>query len=165
VHVIGKIALGAIIAGSFGVWGYAYSGYADRVTPDTLDDSTFAVAAEQICTTSMATFEALPNAEVATDNVDRASQIVARDQVLTSMLDQLDAEITGTPRDIEIISEWLVDWRTFVAEREDYAKRFSLDDTEMFYVSAVGGERLEKRITRFANTNEMYHCVTPTDVG
>ena len=36
------------------------------------------------------TFDALPNAETAVDNVDRAGQIVDRNAVLTTMLDDLD---------------------------------------------------------------------------
>ncbi len=167
-HLITKAAIGALVAGSFGVWGYAYSGLADRPLPDLLDEPAFAVAAESVCSDAKVRFDALPNAETAVDNVDRAAQIVDRNAVLTSMLDDLtalsDAE-AGTERDVEMRTEWLLDWRTYVAERADYAERFALDETEVLYVSANGGERLERRITRFANTNEMYSCITPTDVG
>lgn len=160
-----KAIVGIPVAASFAVWAYAYSGLADRPTPDELDDSAFAVTAEPVCAESMDALEQLPNAEVANDNVERAGQIRARNTVLLDMVDQLRSEVTGTDRDIEMLTEWLDDWTTYIDDRADYADRFELDGNEVFYVSAVGGERLERRITRFANTNRTYSCVTPTDVG
>ncbi len=164
-NTFGKFVVGLLVLGSFGIWGYAYSGQADRVTPDTLDDPLFAQRAEAVCAETMVRFDALPNAEDAADNRERADQIRARDAVLYDMIARLERFVGGSDRDVEMSTEWLGDWTTYVDEREDYANRFELDESEVLYVSAEGGERLERRITRFANTNRMPSCATPLDVG
>ncbi len=165
VHTFTKVAMSVTLVASFGVWGYAFSGLADRVAPDTFDNPDYASALDSVCEDSMATFDSLPNAEAAEDNVERAQQISDRNAVLTTMIDQLEAVPSTTDRDANLAGEWIVDWRTYVSERQDYADRFSNDATAIAYFSAVGGERIEKRITRLARTNLMFSCETPTDVG
>jgi hypothetical protein len=165
---IAKLGLflgGVAVLGSFGVWGYAYSGQADRRTPDLLDEPAFALAAGPICDATQEEFESMPRALDAADNIERAGQIRAPNELFTVMINDLEAASTGTPRDHQIIGDWLEDWRTYVGHRADYADRFELDETERFYVSSVGGERLEKRIPRFADTNEIYSCGPPNDIG
>ena len=99
---LGKTAVGILVLGSFGIWGYAYSGLADRDAPDTLDDPRFAAQAEAVCAETMVRFEALPNAEDARDNRDRADQIRRRNAVLYEMIGRLDRFVDGTDRDIEM---------------------------------------------------------------
>lgn len=150
---------------SFAVWGYAYSGSADRRTPDLLESSEFAEFAGPRCTAAVEELETLPRAIDATDSSERALQIRLTNEVYLQMIQDLETGAVGTTKDVGIELEWLADWRTFVGHREDFADRFELDDEARFYVSSVGGERLEKRITRFANTNEIYDCIAPTDIG
>lgn len=168
-HAISKskmaMVIGLIGLISFGVWGYAYSGYAGRRTPDLLESADFAAFAGPRCTATVAELALLPQPLEAVDNVERAAQIRVTNAVYTNMLDDLAAGATGSDSDVGLINEWITDWRTYVDHRADYADRFELDGTERFYVSSVGRERLEKRIPRFANTNEIYDCITPTDIG
>ncbi|MEZ5379739.1 MAG: hypothetical protein R2733_24815 [Acidimicrobiales bacterium] len=164
-HSFTKVAMSVTVVASFGLWGYALSGKAARVAPDTFDDPAFAASLESVCSEAMTTFDALPNAEVAEDNVERAVQITDRNAVLIAMIDDLEAVPATTDRDAGLAGEWLADWRTYVSERQDYADRFAEDATAVAYFSAVGGERIEKRITRLADTNLMFSCETPTDVG
>ena len=162
---LGILLGGIAVLGSFSVWGYAYSGQADRPTPDLLDEPAFAIAAGPICDAAMIEFESMPRALEASDNVERAAQIRDSNVLFTTMIADLEAVSTGTARDVQIIGDWLGDWRTYVGHRADYADRFELDETERFYVSRVGVERLEKRIPRFADTNEIYSCGPPNDIG
>lgn len=155
----------ATLLGSFGVWGYAYSGRAGRTAPDTLDERAFAEEAEPICAAAFEVFDELPNAEVATSPQDRAVQVRNRNVVLLNMVSDLESTTQGSDRDQAMITEWLDDWRLFISDREDYANRIAEDENAQFYLSDGGGERLERRITRFANTNNMHSCVTPFDVG
>lgn len=164
-HPLTKAALTVTLIASFGVWGYAYSGQADRTFPDTLDDAGYAAEIESVCDSEMQRFDALPNAEVADDNVERAEQITDRNQVLIEMIDNIAMVEATTERDGRLTAEWMSDWRTYVAERQDYADRFAQDPTAVAYFSAVGGERIEKRISRLATTNLMFSCETPSDVG
>ncbi len=160
-----RLIVAAMVIASFGVWVYAYSGQADRPDPDLLNLDTFVDEAGPICDAAMAEFEALPSALDARDNVERAAQIRASNVVLSQMIDDLEDATGGTPRDVTIIGKWLTDWRAFVDHRADYADRFELDESERFYISAVGVERLDKRITRVANTNFIPSCATPNDIG
>ncbi len=165
VHSFTKVVLTVTLVASFGVWGYALSGFADRTAPDTFDSPELSASFEAICRDQMAVFDALPNAEEAVDNVDRAAQISARNDVLRAMIDDLAAVPTSSDRDATMSQGWIDDWRTYVGERQDYADRFAEDPSAVSYFSAVGGERIEKRITRLARTNLMFSCETPTDVG
>ncbi len=160
-----QVILGVIALATFGVWGYVYSGKADRESPDILDDPSFAMAGEQICAEAMAAFDQLPNALDAATATERARDIHASNELLSSMIDDLEAEVTGTARDVDISTKWLDDWRTYIANRDDFATRLETDERAVFYVSGFEGERLDKRIPRFANENKMFSCVTPGDIG
>ncbi len=154
------------ILGSFIIWIYAFSGAARRDAPDLLDDPAFATEAEPICAAAQLDLDALPNALAAVDGPDRAEQIRTSSARLELMLDDLDQLVGGSDRDVEISGGWLSDWRVLVADRYTYADSIAADPNAQFYVTDVGvSERLDKRITRVANTNKMPSCAAPTDVG
>lgn len=163
---IGRALAVAVVASSFLVWIYAYSGAAERDAPDLLADETFGQRAELICAAATSDIQAMPNALEATDGADRGRQIVATTARYEQMLDELDALVGGDARDVEIASGWLADWRVMVQDRYRYAEAITADDQAQFYVSDVGvAERLDRRLTRLANTNSMPSCAAPTDLG
>lgn len=167
----GRIALGILVAGSFGVWAYGLSGFAARTAPDTLGNQTYLAVAEPACVAANDTVAEMPDALDAEDHVDRAEQIVNNTAVYAELVDELEAllddpRVDLNDRDTGITLEWLADWRLFLADRLDFADRLADDPQAVFYVAASsGGERLERRITRFADTNEIFSCGTPSDVG
>lgn len=167
----GRIALGLLVAGSFAIWGYGFSGLAARTAPDTLANDSFLLVADPACAAANATVEGMPNALDAEDNVDRAQQVINNTAVYSNLVDELetlldDPRVELNDRDTGITLEWLADWRQFLADRLDYADRLADDPQAVFYVAASsGGERLERRITRFAVTNDLESCITPSDVG
>lgn len=151
---------------SFGVWGYAYSGAADRPPPDLLSDRTFADRAEEICAAALVDIDALPNALDADDGAERADQVRVATARFEAMVADLQAMVGGNDRDLEIETGWLVDWRLLVEDRYRYADAIETDPDAQFYLTDTGiGERLDRRITRMADTNEMYSCAAPEDVG
>lgn len=165
---IGRGLVAIVVIGSFGVWGYRYSGYADRPPPDLLEDPSFGTYAEGVCSQAMLEVDAVPNALVATDEVDRAGQIRQATDFLSVMVTSLEAApaTERTPRDEEIISGWLHDWRTYVNDRYAYADALEQDPMARFLLSADDlTERPDRRITRLADTNGMPSCGTPGDVG
>ncbi|MGI9613008.1 MAG: hypothetical protein ACR2QO_08875 [Acidimicrobiales bacterium] len=165
-RVVGKVLAGLVIAASFAVWGYAYSGLADRDTPDLLDEQAFATSAETICAATVAELDELPGALDAVDGRDRAQQLRTSTARYEEMLTGLDREVAGTDRDVEITRAWLADWRVLIGDRYRYADEIEVDENAQFLVTDTGvGERLERRVTRFANTNSMPSCIAPTDVG
>ena len=165
-RLAGKTLAGLVIVASFAVWGYAYSGLADRDAPDLLDETAFATSAETICAATTAQLEELPGALDAVDGRDRAQQLRTSTALYEAMLSDLDGEVAGTDRDVEITRAWLADWRVLIGDRYRYANEIEVDENAQFLVTDTGvGERLERRVTRFANTNSMFSCIAPADVG
>lgn len=166
---LGRVVVGTIVglsvAASFGIWGYAYSGKADRTLPDLFDEPTFAAAAGPICDDARAEFETLPGALDAVDHIDRANQIRTGDAILVEMVDELETVAAGSPRDLDIIGEWLADWRTYIGHREDFANRFEEDPTARFYLSPNGSQPVDEVISLLATTNEIHNCATIDDIG
>lgn len=164
-QILFRLVAGLVIAASFAVWIYAYSGLAKRDTPDLLANRELAETAEGICSTALADVDAMPNALDAIDGEERATQIRQATARFELMLNDLDALTTTDERDERIFRGWLSDWRVILADRLAYADRIAADPDATFYISDIGvAERLDKRLTRFANTNLMVSCGAPTDV-
>lgn len=164
--MVGRILAGVAIASTFAIWIYAFSGAAERDAPDLLENVSFAIDAEQICASALADVDEMPNALDAIDGPDRGNQIRATTARFEVMLDELDLRVGGSERDIQIASGWLSDWRVLIEDRYRYADAISVDDRAQFLVTDVGvSERLDRRLTRLANTNEMPSCAAPGDVG
>lgn len=166
----GKVLLAVLVGLSFLVWVYAYSGRADRVPLDTLDDPSYSVAAEAICVESKDALADVPGAHQAETHRERADQIRQADAILSDMLSQLrslaDApEVKVSERDRGIIDLWLDRWDTILADREDFADRIDEDPKAVFYISAEAGRRAEASIDYVADVNRMPSCGAPTDVG
>lgn len=160
-----KVLAGVVIVGSFLPWAWRFSPFADRTPDGILDDPTFATIAEPICAAAMTELEALPNALDAATTAERGEQVDMANDILVGMVDRLEGEITGSDRDVENLGEWIADWRTYLENRVDYAERIAVDENAVLYVAANGSERLDRRIPRFAESNEMRSCVTPDDIA
>lgn len=160
-----RVLVGLIVAASFGVWVYVYSGQADRPPPDLLVDTDLALTAEAICAAAVSDVDAMPSASVAVDGVERAEQVrnsTARFETMVADLQRLRVDDAD---DRVIMSGWLGDWRTLLDDRFRYAEAVADDPDTIFLLTKVAeGERLDRRLTRVANTNRMPSCATPTDV-
>lgn len=164
--LLAKALVGVVVVGSFGIWVYAFSGAARRDAPDLLGYREFPLTAESVCAAALADIDAMPGALEAVDGPDRGRQIRATTARFETMLDELDPIVGGTERDLEISRGWLADWRVLIQDRYRYADAISDDVNSQFLVTNTGvGERLDRRITRLANTNAMTSCAAPGDVG
>ncbi len=153
------------LVGSFGVWVYAFSGRADRDPPDLLNDASWSTAAEEICADALSDVDDIPSAQQAGDAGERSQQVLAATGRFETMVDQLADLPAATPRDEQITTDWLADFRVLMGDRRRYADAVADDPAAVFTITDTGvGERLDRRITRFAVTNSMPSCVTPTDV-
>ncbi len=153
------------MAASFGVWVYAFSGAADRDSPDLLDDLTWAEEADVLCAEALTDVEDMPSAVDADSPAERASQIDAANNRYRAMLTDMKQLDPGTARDAEMVGEWQSDWELFLSDRDRYAEAILIDPAAPFTVTNTGGgERLYRRISRFANTNFMFACIAPEDV-
>lgn len=158
-----KYLAGAILLGSFGLWVYAY-GFVERSTPDEWDEASLGAQAEDICATAIADVASMPTALEAADSKARAEQIRASTARLSAMVDELASLAPATENDARMHTGWISDWQTFIADRYKYADAISEDPDAQLLLTAIGPERLDRRLTRFADTNKMYSCVAPTDV-
>lgn len=162
----GRVLLGLVVLASFGVWGYAYSGAADRPPPDLLDDPAIAAAAEPRCAAAREQLSQLEPAYQAADNLDRAATIDDANAILATMVADLRQLEPAGERDQQIFGDWLGDWETYLGDRADYAHRLREDPTARFYQTDVAqNEMLDRRLTRMAETNAMPSCGNPGDVG
>lgn len=161
-----RVLAGLVILSSFGVWVYAFSGLARRDAPDLLADLNLVAEAEAICAAAVADIDAMPGALDAVDGPDRAIQVRGSTARYQTMVDELNTlEPTNEPDDI-IYSGWLSDWQVLVGDRLRYADEIEVDPNAQFRVSDVGvAERLDRRVARMANTNLMFSCAAPNDLG
>ncbi len=177
-----RVIIGVLVLASFGVWFYAYSGRADRPPPDELDSTTLYIEAfdedlqfseinglpaygkraEVVCE---AATDSIPNARFADDQTERAAQIRGSNLTFEEMIADLRSLPVATARDDELRNLWLDDWQILLSDRERYAANVEEDPGAIFTLTVVEGERLERRITRFARTNLMLPCAAPTDIG
>lgn len=151
---------------SFGVWAYAYSGFADRPPPDLLEDIDLAVRAEAVCAAAVADVEAMPGAQDAVDELDRSRQVLASTDRFEAMVADLEGLDVVAADDRVIMTGWLGDWRTLLDDRRRYAAAVADNPEATFFLTNVApGERLDRRLTRVADVNRMSSCGAPTDVG
>src|SRR3546814_9114495 len=90
--------------------------------PDELDDPTFAIAAQDRCREALDAVGQLPRAADTPTAAERADVIDEANGIFATMLDDLTA-ITPTGEDGELVTAWLTDWHTVLAERESFATR------------------------------------------
>ena len=166
VTLLWRILVGLVVAASFGIWAYAYSGRADRPAPDLLADVDLAAQAESLCAAADADVAAMPSAQDAVDGADRADQVLRATDPYQAMVDELAGlEVTGA-EDRVIMEGWLGDWRVLLDDRRTYAAAVTEEPAAVFLLTKVAErERLDRRLTRVAMTNAMPSCSAPTDVG
>jgi hypothetical protein len=81
------------------------------------------------------------------------------------MLDKLSADRADDAGDRELVGKWLVDWRRYVGNRRDYARRLRTDPHARLFVDEKFNDSIETVISTFAQVNDMDSCATPTDVS
>lgn len=161
-----RLVAGLAIAASFAVWVYAYSGQAERPPPDLLIDTELGGQAEALCSAALADVEAMPSAGEAIDGRDRADQVHRSTDRFEALVADLGRLRVDHAEDRVIMEGWLGDWRVLLENRRTYARAVADDpDTVFLLTNVADGERLDRRLTRVANTNRMPSCATPTDVG
>ncbi|HEV7759577.1 MAG TPA: hypothetical protein VGO78_11330 [Acidimicrobiales bacterium] len=165
-----RILILVVVAGLLAMWGYVlYLAFGPGRQPpiDRIDDHTFAIAAESRCAEAVDHVGELPLANEAHDPAERAAVLDEANATFAAMLDDLDGMTTLVPAGHwrENTTEWLADWRIFLADREDFADRLRTDPDARMLVSEKEGERrhITEWIDEFALANHMASCASPTD--
>ncbi len=165
-----RLFLLVVVVALVSMWGYVlYLAFGPGRQPpiDRLDDPAFAVAAEDRCAEALDEVEELPVASESTTAAERAAVLTQADATFAVMLDDLDGMVDLAPAGDQRrrATEWLADWRTYLADREAYADALRADPDARLLVSEKAGEgrQITGWIDEFANANRMPSCVTPTD--
>ena len=151
---------------TFGVWIYALFFYDPGRMIDELPDPAFPNAAEEICHQARVKIEALPVASQTTDPADRADVVDEANDALRTMTGELAAIIPeGQGKVTSGIEEWVKDWNTFIADRQEYADSLREDPETRFAESLKANRQVSRAIDAFAQVNRMESCTVPGDVG
>ncbi|MGI9577569.1 MAG: hypothetical protein ACR2OH_05190 [Microthrixaceae bacterium] len=152
--------------GSFSMWIYILFIYDPGLLIDELPDKAFPTQAEAICAEAVAQVDALPGAETAADNLERAQVVAEANGYLTEMVAALrPIAPTEDPVSAEAVNEWLDDWETHLEDRNEYAERLVTDETARFTESTRAEKQISRAIDSYAQVNSMVSCETPGDVG
>lgn len=103
--------------------------------------------------------EAITSAEARADVLDRANVLVA------AMVDDIEADAPTEGDAGTSMRGWIQDWRTYVVNREDYARRLRVDPESRLLLDERFGDSIDRTIEIFADVNDIPDCATPGDVG
>ena len=167
--------LAAVIA-LVGSWVYVLFIYDPGLMIDELPDRTFPEAAEQVCAAAIAEYAELPLANESDSADERADTLATSNEIFSRMVDDLrplaqDAADVYTAEDEQRyatgIADWVDDWGTYLADREEYVENLRVDDDARFLETAKGSDTkgITRAINSFAQVNKMTSCVTPGDVS
>ncbi len=159
------IAVAVIVVGSFGLWGYALSGLAERTPPDTLTAPSFATAAEPRCAAARAAIDELPLAMTARSAVERAGTLDEATDIVAALVTELRTIPVDGAVDQALVEAWLGVWDRYVADRRRYADALRSDASARFTLTARNGKNYTRTMDAMADVNNMPSCRTPGDVG
>ena len=149
-------------------WIWIFSGAPARPNPDRLDDRAYVARAQARCEQLLDDLAELPGPGEFGTADNRADVLLQANALVTDMVDDLEADAPKTGDDAVRTKGWIADWRTYLAERADYAARLREDpDAKLLItVNADLQDPVDKTIQIFADdVNEMPACATPGDVG
>jgi hypothetical protein len=162
----GRIVVTVLVAAMVAMWGYVMYlsfGPGRQAPPDRLGDPAFAEAAQARCDEALDEVATLPRAVDVATSAERAEVVDAANRSFGAMLDDLEA-LTPAGEDGELVAEWLVDWRTYLGDREAYVEALRDDPEARLLISPKGNRQITEAIDGFAADNAMIACATPIDV-
>jgi len=159
------IGLSALVLAMAVMWVYVLF-FAKADSPDQLAGSAWPTSAQAACQGFSDQITALPAARTAKTPQQRAAMIDQGNQLVAAQVAALTALPPPTvARDATLVTKYLADWSTYLANRRTYADDLRAGKDEPFSVAAVGsGGPITERMDAFSNLNSMPACVVPLDV-
>ena len=149
--------IGAVAFVSFWFWALFLI---DKTAINKIDDRAWAERAEVICEPVKAELRRLELQ--ATPELDRRADLVVQStDMLSGMLDDLEAVEPADAKGQEIVPAWIADYRTLLQDRYNYAERLRAGQNVPFTETGVQGVPITERIETFAGDNEMPSCAPP----
>lgn len=162
----GRVTVVVLIVGMLAMWAYVVYlavGPGRQAPPDRLDDPAFAVAAQARCEEALVEVAALPRAIEAPTASERAAVVAEANQHFDAMVDDLE-RLVPAGEDGELVTQWLADWHTYLADRQAYAVALRTDPEARLLVSPKDRRQVTEYLDAFAADNDMSACATPLDV-
>lgn len=163
---VGRVTVVLLVAAMVGMWVYVLYlaiGPGRQPPPDRLTDPTFAPAAQARCRAALDEVAALPSAVAVASATERAAVIDSANASFAEMLDDLEA-LAPAGEEGDLVMEWLSDWRTYLADRVEYAAALREDPEARLLVSPKDSRQITEFLDAFAGDNRMPACATPIDV-
>jgi hypothetical protein len=151
------LIVGIIAFASFWTWALFF---ASKTAINKIDDREWAARAELICDdveVELAHLERQADADLDV----RADLVVTSTDLLSEMLDGLEAVEPTDEKGRSIVPDWIADYRTLLRDRYRYAERLRGGENVPFTETAVDGVPITERIETFAGDNEMPSCAPP----
>lgn len=155
-------------------WIWIFSGAPAKDNPDKLKDKAYVASLEKRCTKLQTDLATLPNAADMKSPSHRAEVLDQANVMVEAFIDDLQAGAPTTGDAAISVNGWLKDWRTYLADRQDYAKRLHKDPNAQLLLDRTnigkGDDKqppasVDESILTFAQVNEILVCATPGDVG
>lgn len=148
-------------------WIWIFARGPAKANPDRLDDRAYVERTEKRCQQLLTDLEALPPAEKADSASGRADVLDRANVMVAAMVDDIEGGAPTTGDDGVSLKRWFVDWRTYLADRKDYADRLRRDPDAKLLVTENPElkDSVDRTIQIFADVNDMGDCATPGDVG
>jgi hypothetical protein len=132
----------------------------DKTAVNKIEDRAWAERAEEICAPVKLAVRRL-DLETSPDLDRRADLVVESTDMLSAMIDDLEAVEPSDPKGQAIVPDWIADYRTLLQNRYNYAERLRSGQNVPFTETPVQGVPITERIETFAGDNEMPSCAPP----
>lgn len=163
---VGRVLAVVTMIGLAVFWAAIFAGLPKRTNPDRLDDRAFVERTEVRCDALLEDLRELPDGTFIDDHVERAEVLDDATDRVEEMVDAIAADAPSEGDDAISLEGWIADWRTYVENRRDFARRLRVDpDARLLLDESLGGDSVDKPIEVFADVNDMPSCATPGDVG
>lgn len=146
-------------------WLWIFTGGPRKANPDFLGDRGWVTSADKICATAEQRVDALPGAEESPNSTQRAVVVDQATDDLEKMVDRLAANSPDNPGDLELVEQWLGDYRSYLASRRTYADDLPADPGARLLFDEKFTKPVDDVIATFAQVNNMPSCEPPGDVS
>ena len=163
---VGRVAMVVAFLAMALFWIVIWSGVLAKENPDYLDDRDYVADLEARCQQLRADLDELPTTAETPEVADRIEVIEEANVLVEEFVDDIEAGAPTEGDDGTSMAGWIGDWRTYVADRQDYVARLSEDPEARFLVDETEfGDSVDRTIEVFADVNGVPDCATPGDVG
>jgi len=151
------------------MWIYAFV-FSSREAVNKIEDSAWQQRAQELCSRANDERAALADYRLLEDAGDdalnqRAAIVDEANQLLTAMIDSIEAVPPLDEKGLALVPQWIKDYRTYIEDRYAYTAQLRNGMNEPFSETMVDGLPLSEKISTFAADNEMPACKAPIDLS